>query len=154
MGPTYLVILLAGAAGVIIYRGPDKDAADKTASEETARRMTEGFHPGCAIVVTTIDKDIALAPPVRRLTTENGSQYEICANKIRRVTRGPKSQSERFLRDWREAEAISAEGVGFPIIVTWGTGRDEHSPAGAPDDASNTRATVSSRVVNVEVVTL
>lgn len=148
MGPTYLVLLVAGSACVVRYRGTDEAEADVAYRTAIAEHINE-VHPDCSVIRSTIEAETQLAPPIERYTTVSGSVYEVCGNKIRRAERGPRSSSERFMRDWRVAEKIVVGGIGHPISVTWGTGADEHSPPGTPDDARNTRMTVTTPVITM-----
>lgn len=87
--------------------------------------------------------------------TQSGSVYEVDheANRIRRVERSSKSNSERVAAEWRQAERIECAGIGHPIVVFWGMGRDEHSAAlGTPEhlpDDTILRATETTRVVAI-----
>lgn len=33
--------------------------------------------------------------------------------------------------EWREYESLDYQGIGYPLYVWWGEGRDEHSPNAA-----------------------
>ncbi len=81
--------------------------------------------------------------------TKSGSVYEVDDNRIRRVERSATSAAERVASEWRTAQMISTPVVGRPVVIVWGTGRDEHSPPGVPDDESNTRMTETTRVVAI-----
>ena len=63
----------------------------------------------------------------RRFRTQSGSIYEVDGNRVRRIVRSAISDSERVAQEWREAESVRCAGVGHPIVITWGWGRDEHS---------------------------
>ncbi len=87
--------------------------------------------------------------PTIRFRTKSGSMYEVCGNRIRRVERSAVSVAERVASEWRTAQSISAPKIGESVEIVWGTGRDRYSPEGAPDDERNTRATITSRVVEI-----
>ena len=94
--------------------------------------------------------------PVTRYTTASGSVYEISGKRIRRVTRSAISVAERVGAEWREPLEIQAPGIGSPITMIWGTGRDEHSANAeqigtefAESDESITRVTQTTPVVEI-----
>ena len=83
--------------------------------------------------------------------------------RVRRVVRSDISRSERVSNDWRDAESVGCLGVGMPLVIWWGRGRDEHSAnaeqigfsggadVGAPDDAIQ-RCTQTTPVKHIEIL--
>jgi hypothetical protein len=83
--------------------------------------------------------------------TKTGSVYEVDGKKIRRVVRSAISASERVSDEWREAESIACDGVGTPLVIVWGLGRDEHSAKAIQVGEGDVplRTTVTSPVVEI-----
>ena len=94
-----------------------------------------------------------------RYTTETGSLYEIdLANKnVRLVTKSSKSATNRVQYRWRPYEGLACEGIGHPLVISWGLGRDVHSPKATQvgtegvGDESISRWTHTSPVVSKEI---
>ncbi len=93
-----------------------------------------------------------------RYTTQSGSVYEVLGVQVRRVLRSRKSGAERVGHDWRTAESVVCKGIGHPLVIVWGTGRDEYSDralqvgfADSPD-ATVVRSTQTSPVTAFAVV--
>lgn len=97
--------------------------------------------------------------------TQSGSVYEVEGGRVRRVLRSPVSAAERVGEDWRTPEIIRCDGIGHPLVMVWGTGRDEHSAKAVQlvptiqlggltamvIDGAITRMTQTTPVVEIEV---
>lgn len=123
-------------------------------------------------------------PRQRRITryhTASGSVYEVERGQIKELSRSPDStvfnaagyatlrvrrlhrstvsRSERVTQEWRDAESVGCLGVGMPLVIWWGRGRDEHSAQaeqvgvydGAPDEAIQ-RCTQTTPVKHIEIL--
>lgn len=90
----------------------------------------------------------------RYYTTKSGSMYEVIDNRVRRIKRSPASAAERVSEAWREAQAITCDGVGHPLVIVWGFGQDEHSSSAVQvgDGTSVLRTTRTTPVTTIETV--
>ena len=88
---------------------------------------------------------------VARYATSSGSVYDVAGKRVRRVVQSAESVAKRVGEDWRQAVSIQCDGVGHPLTIIWGTGTDEHSPAGA-DPEANLRATITTPVTEIAIV--
>lgn len=91
-----------------------------------------------------------------RYKTKSGSTYEVVGMLVRRAVRSSASKAERVAEAFRIADSIECKGIGHPLVIVWGTGRDVHSAnadqigtAGQPDEAI-TRMTQTTPVIEIE----
>ncbi len=100
--------------------------------------------------------------------TESGSTYQVRTavnddgvemTEVRQVVRSSISVAKRVSEDWRPVMSLEAHGIGHPLVMWWGLGRDEHSASadteqvGSPTEGDTVaRCTQTTRVVAIDII--